>query len=40
MIDTHYKGLATRAEAGKWFNVKPESPADVLPLAGKTAANP
>lgn len=32
MIHSNYKGLATRAEAERWFNVKPESPANVLTL--------
>jgi len=37
MIHAHYKGLATKAEAGKWFNVKPARPANVVLL--KKSAN-
>ena len=33
MIHAHYKGLATKAEARKWFNVKPAKAANVIPLA-------
>jgi len=33
MIHAHYKGLATKAEAEKWFAVKPQSPAKVIPSA-------
>jgi hypothetical protein len=40
MIHAHYKGLATRAEAEKWFNVQPHRADDIVPLAAKTAANP
>jgi hypothetical protein len=33
MIHAHYKGLATKAEAEKWFDVKPAgAPANVAPL--------
>ena len=33
MIHAHYKGLATKAEAGKWFNVKTSKSAkNVIPL--------
>jgi integrase len=33
MIHAHYKGLATKAEAGKWFNVMPaKSAKNVIPL--------
>jgi len=33
MIHAHYKGLATKAEAVKWFNVKPSrSGKNVIPL--------
>jgi hypothetical protein len=39
MIHGHYKGLATKAEAEKWFNVQPNRPANVVPLTAKTAAN-
>jgi integrase len=37
MIHGHYKGLATKADAEKWFNVKPSKNAQnviVLPLKG------
>jgi integrase len=33
MIHAHYKGLATRAEAEKWFNVQPASAENVVQLA-------
>jgi integrase len=33
MIHAHYKGLATKAEAEKWFNVQPGRAANVIPLA-------
>ncbi|MDE3068439.1 MAG: hypothetical protein KGJ60_12955 [Verrucomicrobiota bacterium] len=34
MIHAHYKGMATKAEAEKWFNVlPPESARNVIPLA-------
>jgi len=37
MIHQHYKGLATRAEAEKWFSVKPsETAVNVIPLAAGT----
>jgi len=32
MIHGHYKGLATKAEAEKWFNVMPKRPANVIAL--------
>ena len=33
MIHAHYKGLATKAEAVRWFNVKPSrSGKNVIPL--------
>ena len=32
MIHAHYKGLATKAEAEKWFNSTPSRPANVVPL--------
>ena len=32
MIHQHYKGLATRAEAEKWFAVAPKAQANVVPL--------
>ena len=37
MIHTHYKGLATKAEAEKWFAVKPQKAAgNVIPLPPAT----
>ncbi len=37
MIHAHYKGLATKAEAEKWFNVlPPESAKNVIPLPAAT----
>jgi hypothetical protein len=33
MIHAHYKGLATKAEAEKWFAVKPSRAANVISLA-------
>jgi integrase len=33
MVHQHYKGLATKAEAKKWFNVKPTKAANIIPLA-------
>ncbi len=39
MIHAHYKGLATKAEASKWFNVlPPESAKNVIPLSSVTNA--
>jgi hypothetical protein len=36
--DWHSKGLATKAEAGKWFSVKTiESARNVIPLSGQRA---
>jgi integrase len=32
MVHQHYKGLATKAEARKWFAVKPSKAANVIPL--------
>jgi integrase len=40
MIHAHYKGLATKAEAEKWFNIQPAKAANVIPLiavSGKQA---
>jgi integrase len=37
MIHQHYKGMATKAEAEKWFNVRPEGPANIVPLNDVTA---
>ena len=37
MIHAHYKGLATKAEAEKWFNVRPpKSAKNVIPLRTAT----
>ena len=36
MVHQHYKGLATKAEARKWFAVKPSKAANVIPLATAT----
>jgi hypothetical protein len=33
MIHAHYKGLATRAEAEKWFAVQPAKAENVIQLA-------
>lgn len=39
MIHAHYKGLATKAEADKWFNVTPpESAGNIIPLANASKA--
>jgi len=35
---THYKGLATRSEAEKWFAVVPKSAGNVIPLPAVTNA--
>jgi hypothetical protein len=32
MVHQHSKGLATKAEAERWFDVEPESPATVVTL--------
>jgi hypothetical protein len=32
MIHAHYKGLATNAEAEKWFAVAPKDKANIVPL--------
>lgn len=37
MIHAHYKGLATKAEAAKWFSVKPGRAANIIPLSRVTA---
>ncbi len=37
MIHAHYKALATKAEAEKWFNVRPaKAAANVVPLPNQT----
>jgi len=33
MVHQHYKGLATKAEARRWFNVRPAKTANIIPLA-------
>ena len=38
MIHAHYKGLATKKEAGAWFAVVPEQPAHVIQIAAPSAA--
>jgi integrase len=38
MIHAHYKGLATRAEAEKWFGVQPSRHANIVSLTA--TANP
>jgi integrase len=38
MIHAHYKGLATKAEAEKWFNVAPSRPANVIHLHSKVTS--
>jgi integrase len=35
MVHAHYKGLATRAEAQKWFGVKPVRAANIIRLSAK-----
>jgi integrase len=32
VVHRHYRELVTAADAEKWFNVKPETPANVLPI--------
>ncbi len=32
MVHGHCKGLATKAEAEKWFEVKPGTPANLVPM--------
>ena len=39
MIFAHYRGLATKAEAEKWFAVTPGAPGNVVLLSKATAAN-
>jgi hypothetical protein len=38
MIHAHYKGMATRAEAGKWFNALPPDAATNVIQLGKAVA--
>jgi integrase len=38
MIHAHYKALATKAEAEKWFNVKPTRPSNVVVLKQRAKA--
>jgi len=40
MIHQHYKGLATKTEAEKWFAVKPGWAASVIRLAAQKAVAP
>jgi integrase len=37
MIHAHYKGLATKAEAEKWFNIQPAKTANIIPFTGAGA---
>jgi hypothetical protein len=38
MIHAHYKGLATKAEAKKWFDLKPSAtPVNIMPLTATPA---
>jgi hypothetical protein len=37
MIPAQYKGLATKAEAERWFNVHPGRAANVIPIAVNNA---
>ena len=38
MVFRHYRELVKPADAERWFAVKPETPANVLPLAAAAAA--
>jgi integrase len=38
MIHAHYKGLATKAEAEKWFSVAPVKPANIIPMDAQETA--
>jgi hypothetical protein len=38
MIHAHYKGLAAKAEAEKWFAVAPTTAVNVIPLEAATNA--
>lgn len=38
MVHRHYKGLTTKEEADQWFAVSPQTPANVVVLAGKEGA--
>jgi hypothetical protein len=40
MIHGAYKGLTTRSEAEKWFNVQSGRAANVIPLAAAGADKP
>jgi integrase len=39
MIHAHYKGLATKTEAEKWFNVHPSQAGNIVPFTSKTIAH-
>ncbi len=39
MVHAHYKGLTTKAEAKKWFAVKPAKAANVIPLASASSGS-
>jgi integrase len=38
VVHRHYRELVTPADAEKWFNVKPETPANVLPIAAAASS--
>jgi hypothetical protein len=38
MIHAHYKGLATKAEAERWFAVAPAEAANIITMAGASKA--
>ncbi|MBE0539784.1 MAG: hypothetical protein IH623_00145 [Verrucomicrobia bacterium] len=39
MLFKHYRGLMTKPEAERWFNVRPATPANVLPMPNFATAN-
>jgi integrase len=39
MVHQNYKGLATKAEAEKWFAVQPGRAANIIPMAGEQVHN-
>jgi hypothetical protein len=40
VVHACYKGLATKQEAGAWFSIGPEQPANVLPLTAAATGTP
>ena len=38
MIHQHYKGLATKAEAEKWFAIAPKTADNIIPMAANRSA--